>query len=63
MGPNIQEMIISRITVHPEYEPAYFYNDIAILHSDQDITISNYVRPVCLWQDSADLSAVVGQLG
>lgn len=33
---------------HPDYQPAYKYNDIALLKLDRKISFNSYIRPACL---------------
>ena len=46
----IQEMSISRVVRHPDYDNVTAYFDIAIIHTDEDIEFDNEfgVKPACL---------------
>ncbi|XP_044763875.1 clotting factor C-like [Coccinella septempunctata] len=59
----IQDRRVSKLIVHPEFESETFKNDIAIIKLSEPITVTNYVRPVCLWEDQVDLHHVINQPG
>ncbi|XP_045467074.1 CLIP domain-containing serine protease 14D-like [Harmonia axyridis] len=59
----IQDRRVSKLIIHPEFESETFKNDIAIIKVSEPITVTNYVRPVCLWQDSVELHYLVNQPG
>ncbi|KAL3271704.1 hypothetical protein HHI36_022176 [Cryptolaemus montrouzieri] len=59
----IQDRRVSKLIVHPEFESDTFKNDIAIIKLSEPIEVTNYVRPVCLWEDAIDLYQVVNQPG
>ena len=46
----LQEMSISRVVRHPDYDNVTAYFDIAIIHTDEDIEFDNEfgVKPACL---------------
>lgn len=44
----VQRRKLSKIIVHDGYDSATFENDIAVLVLDQDVLISNSIRPICL---------------
>ncbi|XP_072043234.1 transmembrane protease serine 12-like [Amphiura filiformis] len=46
-SPNRQEMSFRRAVSHPDYIE-FIQNDIAILELESPVTITDYVRPVCL---------------
>lgn len=49
---------------HPKYNPAQFNNDIAILRLSTPATYTQYIQPICLWdQRKLSLSNVVNHLG
>lgn len=39
---------VSRQTMHPRYNPDNWDNDVGLLTLDQAVTISDFIRPVCL---------------
>ena len=43
-----QEIEISHVTRHPEYNNETAYFDVAIIHTNEDIDMENGVKPVCL---------------
>jgi hypothetical protein len=59
----IQDKHVEKITVHPSYNAQSFTNDIAILKMHTPVEITNYVRPVCLWDEDLQLQAVVSKSG
>ena len=57
---------VDRIHVHPEYKTIdrdSFDADIALLITTKIIEYTSYVRPVCLWSESTDISLVEGKEG
>lgn len=43
------------IFVHPEYDPYFLLNDIALIRLAEPVTSSDYVRPACLAESSDEL--------
>ncbi|XP_030851876.1 uncharacterized protein LOC590372 isoform X3 [Strongylocentrotus purpuratus] len=43
------------IFVHPEYDPYFLLNDIALIRLAEPVTFSDYVRPACLAESSDEL--------
>lgn len=62
-SPSIQERDVERISVHPKYNAQSFSNDIAIVKMSSPIEITDYVRPICLWEGDLHLQAVVNKTG
>lgn len=62
-GPGIQVHQISQAQVHPDYNPNNLYNDIAVLKLQRPIEYTNYVRPICLWEDEVDINKLENTLG
>ncbi|KAF2882841.1 hypothetical protein ILUMI_23353 [Ignelater luminosus] len=62
-NPGIQDRATSEIIPHPLYNPYTYGNDIAIVKFTTAVDITDYVRPICLWQDSPDLSSVLNKPG
>ncbi|KAJ8956093.1 hypothetical protein NQ318_016546 [Aromia moschata] len=60
---SIQDRQVEKIIVHPKYSAQSFSNDLAILKLSSPAKISNYVRPICLWEDSVQLETVIGKQG
>lgn len=48
-----QDFGIESIVGHPNYNPDQLYHDIALIKLDKDATITDKVRPACLWQQNA----------
>ncbi|XP_060532656.1 phenoloxidase-activating factor 1-like [Cylas formicarius] len=62
-NPGIQNRQVSKVIVYPKYFPQNFTHDIAILKLETACDITNWVRPVCLWEGASDLQNVVSKLG
>lgn len=55
---------VIRINVFPSYNSSNFLGDIALLTLSSDAEFTNYVTPVCLWDEKSDnLDEVVGKEG
>lgn len=51
-------------TPHPDYKPPHRFNDIGIVHLLTETVVTDYVKPICLWDpDKTPLSEVVGEEG
>ncbi|KAF5284203.1 hypothetical protein FQR65_LT00203 [Abscondita terminalis] len=59
----VQDREVSRIIIHPKYDPLTYSNDLGLLKLDTGAEVTDYVRPVCLWSGANDLSAIVNELG
>lgn len=62
-NPGIQDRHVSKIFVHQNYNSQSYSNDIAVLKLDSAVEITNFVRPVCLWEGKSDLDSVINKLG
>nr|XP_023012927.1 uncharacterized protein LOC111502961 [Leptinotarsa decemlineata] len=62
-NPGIQDKNVEKIIVHPKYNSQTFSFDIAILKLSSPAKITDYVRPICLWNEQTDLGVVVGKAG
>lgn len=62
-GTGVQDIDVSKIIVHRDYNHTVFHNDIALLKLGHSADITNYVRPVCLWESTTNLNSVLNQLG
>lgn len=62
-GSEVQSSEALEIKVHPEFDSNTYYNDIAIIILGKSVKYTQYVRPICLWSSSTDLSAVVDKVG
>lgn len=47
-GPHEQIRPIDTILLHPSYKDSGFLNDLAILRTKTPLTLTSYVRPICL---------------
>lgn len=61
--PGIQDKRVDQITVHPKYNPHTFGNDVAVVKLAEPAELTNYVRPICLWEGNSKLDLLVNQLG
>ncbi|XP_056640183.1 serine protease gd-like isoform X1 [Diorhabda sublineata] len=62
-NPGIQDKQIDKIIVHQKYSSSTFANDIALLKLTEEVEITAYVRPVCLWEENTNLESVIGRQG
>lgn len=62
-SPGIQDRHVKKIMVHPQYESQTFSNDIAVLTLKSPADITNFVRPVCLWDGEESLDRLVNKEG
>ncbi|CAH1111806.1 unnamed protein product [Psylliodes chrysocephalus] len=62
-NPGIQDRQIEKIIVHQRYNSHTFSNDIAILKLNQPADITDFVRPVCLWNELNHLESVIAKQG
>ncbi|XP_052901979.1 CUB and peptidase domain-containing protein 1-like [Anopheles moucheti] len=64
VGSNrVQEHEAFKLIVHPEYNVNRIQHDIALIKLATDITYTDYIQPVCLWNRGEDLNAIVGTWG
>ncbi|XP_029343478.1 serine proteinase stubble isoform X2 [Acyrthosiphon pisum] len=62
LGVQIKQVI--RIKVYPTYNSSSYFGDIAMLTLSSDAEFTNYVTPVCLWEErSDDLDDIVEKEG
>ncbi|TMW46184.1 hypothetical protein DOY81_008736 [Sarcophaga bullata] len=55
---------IENLIVHPQYNPNLLADaDLAVLHLREPVQFSNFIRPICLWTESTDISYLVGKSG
>ncbi|XP_062705389.1 transmembrane protease serine 9 [Aedes albopictus] len=54
---------VDKIIRHDDYDKETFENDIALLKLYSEITFTNYIQPVCLWQGDTQLSKIVSKIG
>lgn len=54
---------IKNLILHPQFNPATYYADIAIIKLDRNVVFSDYVRPACLWNLQTDINSLVGMEG
>lgn len=59
----LQDFGVELIIGHPEYKPNQLYNDIALIKLDKNNTITEKVRPACLWQGNSINFTVVTATG
>lgn len=56
-------MIAEKIKTHPDYRPLSANADIGLVTVRNQVEFTKFIRPICLWRDSNDLSLVVNQEG
>ncbi|XP_053667601.1 chymotrypsin-C-like [Anopheles marshallii] len=59
----VQEHEAFEMIVHPEYNVNGIRHDIALIMLATDITYTDYVQPICLWNRGEDQNAIVGTWG
>ncbi|KAG5880886.1 hypothetical protein JTB14_001462 [Gonioctena quinquepunctata] len=62
-NPGMQDRTVDKIIVHQKYNSQTFSFDIAIVKLSTPAKVTDYVRPVCLWNEPSDLGVVVGKAG
>lgn len=62
-NPGIQDRAVEKIIVHEKYNAQTFSYDLAIIKLIRPAKITDFVRPVCLWEGAVNLETVVGKLG
>lgn len=58
-----QENRAAVIIVHPEYSPTSLFNDLGIVKLQTQVTFTNLIRPICLWEGDTDITKIEYQLG
>lgn len=48
---------------HPEYNPVTKVNDVALLLLNEDVNITMYVTPICLWKEDYGMEKIQGESG
>jgi secreted trypsin-like serine protease len=51
--------------IHPDWQPheTSYDGDIALAELDSPVKYSKFIRPICLWSGSDELTKVIGQVG
>lgn len=62
-NPGQQNHKVSAFVRHPEYNSSRYANDIAVIRLSEPANFTNYVRPICLWEGSTDVSYLIGKFG
>lgn len=62
-SPGIQDRYARNIIVHDDYNPQTYSNDIALVELTSKVDITDYVRPVCLWDEDTELNAIIDKAG
>uniref|UniRef100_A0A4Y0BQ75 Peptidase S1 domain-containing protein n=1 Tax=Anopheles funestus TaxID=62324 RepID=A0A4Y0BQ75_ANOFN len=58
-----QEHEAFELIIHPEYNVNRIQHDIALIKLATDITYTDYIQPICLWNRDEDPKAIVGSWG
>ncbi|XP_059474416.1 serine protease gd-like [Neocloeon triangulifer] len=60
-----QKAKVLRVVVHPGYNHSKgdFRDDVALLILAAQVTITDFVRPICLWNSDYDLDRIVNKTG
>ncbi|XP_052902032.1 uncharacterized protein LOC128309635 [Anopheles moucheti] len=58
-----QEHEAFQLIVHPQYNVNSIQHDIALIKLATDITYTDYIQPICLWNRSDDLRLIEGSWG
>lgn len=61
-GPE-EDVKVSEIIVNPQFNYDRFYSDVAIIQLKSEVTITDYIRPVCLWNTNTDIKNIVNNTG
>ncbi|XP_053661380.1 uncharacterized protein LOC128710348 [Anopheles marshallii] len=62
-GNRVQEHEAYQLIVHPEFTSNSNRHDIALIKLATDITYTDYIQPICLWNRGEDQHAIVGTWG
>lgn len=62
-SPGIQDKQVAAIIPHPQYNSQTYSNDIAIIKLNSPVDYTDYVRPICVWENSPNLNSVLNQAG
>ncbi|KAF5283199.1 hypothetical protein FQA39_LY17391 [Lamprigera yunnana] len=62
-NPGMQEHPTVEIVIHPGFNPYSFANDISLIQLKRNARFTDYVRPICLWQDSINVTEILNQNG
>lgn len=58
-----QNSRVSQVFISSDYDPRRYKSDLALLQLKTPPQITNFVSPVCLWNFSTNLEAIVGETG
>ena len=63
--PGFEKREVQKFIKHPNWKPldADYNADVAIIVMDAPVEYSQYIRPICIWTFSSDLTEFVGQRG
>lgn len=54
---------VSDVIIHPDYNSATHTTDIGILKLKKDIIFNSFIKPVCLYSNTTDISAFYTRYG
>lgn len=55
-APKVQDRKIKKISIHTYFNKPVFHNDIAIIELEKPITLNEYVAPICLPRQDAQIA-------
>lgn len=51
LDDNSKDMNVSEAIAHKKYEKNMFLNDIGLLKLETNVTFTNFIQPICLWDE------------
>uniref|UniRef100_A0A182MYH3 Peptidase S1 domain-containing protein n=1 Tax=Anopheles dirus TaxID=7168 RepID=A0A182MYH3_9DIPT len=62
-GESTQTHTVQEVLVHPRFSKSSIAHDIALIKLSENVTMSRYVQPVCLWNMDDKQELIVGKNG
>lgn len=60
-GGHYQQRKVKQIVLHPNYDYLKLENDVGILKLSSSVQITDYVRPVCIWNGDPSRTSLIGK--